>query len=66
MRCPVAGVLVGPGAVAALVGPQPLVHVAVTNQRVLVGKALLAGLTPVGQLLPGGVISQYVAYHITP
>ena len=61
MRSPVAVVLVGLGAVAAQVGRQAGVHVAVAGQRVPVSKPLLAGLAPVRQLLPRSVLAQDMA-----
>lgn len=56
----VAGILIGLGTVAALVGRGPLVHVGVADERVLVRKALLAGDAAVRQLLPGRVVAQDV------
>ena len=59
---PVAGVLVGLGAVAALVGRGIHVHVHVSLQDGLLGEPLPALLTAVGQLVPGRVRPQYVTY----
>ncbi len=60
MGHPVAGILVGPWTVAALVGRGVHVHVDVSLQDGLLRESFAAPLAAVGQLVPRRVSPQYV------